>query len=758
MSAFYLQVLFDLPIKKSWVYSPPVLEAPVEPLKTGRKKKGAAGTPGLLAEEAENHTKNIAPDSGGREAPVNAGGFLGKRVIAPFGRRELAGFITGVLTELPAGVESGKIKAVKRVIDKEPIFGTEEIENAIWMSDYYFCSQGEALAAMIPCGRRGGGFSSFSEEDLDRNLQESAISLSGEQEAALNEINAALRDKKSGGSGTDRSASGAKREDCEAWGSSVKEAGVLAEASNFLGGESAPPLKKTQKNWFYLFGSTGSGKTEVFLRAAKETLDLGKSVIYLVPEIALTRQSAVALGERFGSKAAMLHSGMTAGERISEWMRIKKGEARIVLGPRGAVFAPLRDLGLVIIDEEHDGSYKSSNTPRYHARQIAMRRAGTHGAVLLLGSATPSAEAWSLMKKGGIRRLTLTRRLAGGAAPEVKIVSLEESRGCLTRELKNEILKTAQLKRQTILFLNRRGFAYFYRCPSCGFELTCKRCSVSLTWHKTKGYAECHYCGFRAAPPSACPKCGSLEAGFTGFGTEMIEEELKNTFPNLHIRRLDADAAAKKGVLETTLSEFRAGLIDILLGTQMVAKGLNFPGVRLVGVVFADTGLHMPDFRAAERTFSLLVQVSGRAGRFFPDGKVLVQTLRPGDPSIVKACAGDVEGFFDAELKARKLMGFPPATRIIRWVLRSPDEARVNAEINRLYRCIAPRMPKNADILGPAECPLSMINGARRRHITIRGEKASTLHAAARLATEDFSREADHKVYMEIDVDPVNLL
>jgi primosomal protein N' (replication factor Y) len=312
--------------------------------------------------------------------------------------------------------------------------------------------------------------------------------------------------------------------------------------------------------------------------------------------------------------------------------------------------------------------------------------------------------------------------------------------------------------RQTILFLNRRGFAYFYHCRSCGFELTCKHCSVSLTYHKSRGRAVCHYCGFEMTPPGACPECGSLEAGFTGFGTELIEEEVRNTFPDLRIRRADADTTTRKGSLAEMLDIFKTGGIDILLGTQMVAKGLNFPGVRLVGVVFADTGLHMPDFRAAERTFSLIVQVAGRAGRYFPDGKVIVQTLRPEDPAITRACALDVEGFFAAELSQRSLLGFPPYSRLIRFILRSRNREKADGAAEKLARLVRPLLPKDAELLGPAECPIGMQNGSYRRQILLRGRTMGTLHRAAVSLAGFYEQEKDAAVYLETDVDPVNLL
>jgi primosomal protein N' (replication factor Y) len=440
---------------------------------------------------------------------------------------------------------------------------------------------------------------------------------------------------------------------------------------------------------------------------------------------------------------------------------------RIVAGPRSAVFAPVKNLGLIIIDEEQDGSYKSGNTPRYHARQVAMHRCapdkdGKGGAILLMGSATPSVEAWEMIRSGRMREMVLTKRLAGGAKPLIKTVNMNRVQGCLSPLLKEEIEKTAELHRQTILFLNHRGFAYFYHCPQCGYELTCKHCSVSLTLHKGRtpdqDRAVCHYCGFSMKPPQACPNCGSLEAGFSGFGTEMIEEEVRRSFPALKVERVDADSVAKRGALQDILDRFKKGQIDILLGTQMVAKGLNFPGLRLVGVVLADTGLHLPDFRAAERTFSLIVQVAGRAGRYFPDGKVIVQTLRPGDPAIKDACELEIDRYYAYELEQRRALGFPPYSRIIRFVMRSKDDVACRSAIANLAGIAAPLLPAGAEVLGPAECPLSLIAGNYRRQIIIRGSSMRLLHRAASQALVLYEQKKSPKCYLEVDVDPVSLL
>ena len=641
----------------------------------------------------------------------------GKRAMVPFGGRDCLGFITSRRDGPPQGIEEAAIKPIRRVIDKEPVFDEKDLELAKWMAGFYFCGLGEALSAMIPSGKKAAAYPALSGEE---DISAAPLDLSEEQQHALDVI--------------------------------------LSPDKDYSSNSPFPIPPSPSPSMFYLFGITGSGKTEVFLRAAEAVLKEGKSVIYMVPEISLTHQTADAVWKRFGNIASTIHSGMSPSARLTEWMRMRNGEARIVVGPRSAVFSPVKNLGLIIIDEEQDGSYKSGNTPRYHARQTAMKRCASENARLVMGSATPSAEAWKLMDSCVIKRLKLTRRLSGGSTPEIIPVSLEKTTGCLSDKLKEEIRLTARMKKQTILFLNRRGFAYFYHCSSCGFELTCKHCSVSLTWYKSHNKALCHYCGYSVTPPAACPQCGSLEAHFSGFGTEMIEEEVRKTFPDLRIQRIDSDTTVKKGELKKALDLFRAGEIDILLGTQMVAKGLNFPGVRLVGVILADTGLHLPDFRAAERTFSLVVQVAGRSGRYFPDGKVIVQTLRPYDPAIVKSCSLDVEGFFETELAEREALGFPPYTRLIRFTLRSREEERAVKEAARLASIALPLLPSGADALGPAECPLSIISGQYRRQLILRGKNMGALHTAAGKVITRYAKGKDAKVYLEVDVDPVSLL
>ena len=632
------------------------------------------------------------------EVPAGIAVEPGMRVVAPFGGRRLTGFAVGRTAKLPAEVR--ELRTIERVIDSRPIFDERVLQLARWVAEMYLCAFGEALSAMLPGGRR-----EREPEDLGGELALSReVTLSEDQKQAIDSISSA------------------------------------------------------REGLFYLYGVTGSGKTEVFLHAARKALERGRGVIYLVPEISLTHQAFDAFSGYLQVPVAVLHSGLTPSQRLKEWLRVLDGEARLVIGARSGVFAPVAALGLVIIDEEHEGSYKSGTTPRYSARQVAMHRCRREGAVLVMGSATPSLEAVHAMQGGQLRRLVLPQRLSGGAMPEVRIQSLAGESVPLSRPLIREILRTKAAGRQTILFLNRRGFAYFFHCRSCGYDMKCRHCSVSLTFHKQRGLMVCHYCGFRTEPVEVCPDCGSVDVGYTGFGTERIEEEVQKLFPEMTIRRVDTDAMRRREDLRRVLEEFRSGQIDILLGTQMVAKGLNFPGVKLVGIVSADMGLMLPDFRAPERTFDLIVQVSGRAGRFHPDGKVLVQTFLPQNPTIRLAAAADLEGFHRLELEARRELGFPPYTRLVRFVFRSRDGRRSREAARGFAAALSEERLRRADteMLGPAECPLAVISGNHRQQIILRSEHFRGLHRLAREALAGFSVPSG--VHVEVDVDPVALL
>lgn len=644
---------------------------------------------------------------------------IGKRAEIRFGNRKTTGYIVGTHTKLPLScpVPAEQIKPVLRILDKEPLFSRELLSLAVWISKFYLCSVGEAIAAMIPSGRRetnAGGFS-FSAEIPEKE----PLELSEEQQQAVKDI---------------------------------------SESKNVMQ---------------YVYGMTGSGKTEVFLQTAENLLKQGKGVIYLVPEISLTRQVTESVISRFGQTVAVLHSGLTPSQRLSEWNRIIHREARVIVGARSAVFAPVPDLGMIIIDEEHDGSYKSGTTPRYHARQVAMYRCAKLGIPLVMGSATPSVEAWYQMKTGKIVPHLLTRRLAGGSLPEITCIDLTKTNtkgGCLSQELEDQIHNTISRRKQVILFLNRRGFNHFFRCNTCGFELTCKNCSVPLTYHKSENRLRCHYCGWSMEPPHACPKCGSVDIGYSGFGTEFVEAEVKAKFPAARVVRIDTDSLTAKGELQKKLDAFKKGDYDILLGTQMVAKGLNFPKLQLVGVVLADTGLHMPDFRASERTFSLITQVAGRAGRFFPDGKVFVQSYNPSRDAIVYACSGNSESFYEKELKTRRLLNFPPFSRLVRLVFRSPSAQTAASAAEEAAGIFSASIRENSEakdfavqklfsdveILGPSECPLAKIAMNYRYQILLRAQKIRPLQMLAGHLLYDYKQIQN--AYIEIDVDPVNLL
>ena len=633
---------------------------------------------------------------------------IGKRAEVRFGNKKMTGFITKIYDSFPShcAVPLEKIKQVSKIVDSEPLITQELLETAIWVSRYYLCTIGEAVNSILPSARRESSEQSFSfDSEISAGIKQN---LSEEQKKAVNDI--------------------------------------LAHA------------EKNESSFHYLYGPTGSGKTEVFLQTAEQILKKNKGVIYLVPEISLTQQVVDSVVNRFGPQVAVLHSSLTQSQKLTQWKKILHREARIVIGARSAIFAPVPDLGMIIIDEEHDSSYKSGNTPRYHARQTAMYRASKLKIPLIMGSATPSVEAWHLMNCGKLLKHTLSKRLAGGEKPSIKCINLNQSvmQGCISEELKNEIETTLKEKKQAILFLNRRGFTHFFRCSTCGFEMKCKNCSVSMTFHKSENRLRCHYCGWHILPPSSCPKCGSLDIGYSGFGTEFIEAETAQKFPNARIVRVDTDSVSKKGELQNKIDAFKKGEFDIMLGTQMVAKGLNFPNLKTVGIILADTALHLPDFRATERTFSLITQVAGRAGRFFPDGKVFVQTYNPENQAISFACSANTEGFYDFEINQRKLLSFPPFSRLIRLVFRSSNQIKAQKTSEDAANLIENLKIPGVEILGPSECPLSKISQNYRFQLILRGEKIVPLQNAVRKLLFDYRHPQE--VYIECDVDPVSLL
>jgi len=514
-----------------------------------------------------------------------------------------------------------------------------------------------------------------------------------------------------------------------------------------------------------LHGVTGSGKTEIYLQAIRGALERGRSAIVLVPEISLTPQTVERFKGRFAEGqdlVAVLHSHLSQGERHDEWHKINSGRARIVIGARSAVFAPLKNLGLIVVDEEHESTYKQEEAPRYHARDVAVVRAKIEKCVVLLGTATPSLESYHNATTGKYVLSTLTQRVDQCQMPLMRIVDLRQERRkqktatILSEKLRAAMAERLEKKEQTILFLNRRGFSTSLICSECGEARNCPNCSVALTFHRNVARLSCHLCGHTAAVPKKCPACGKDGLIYSGFGTEKVESTVAQAFPGAVVRRMDADSMTRRGAYRDTLLSFRAGKIDILVGTQMIAKGLHFPNVTLVGIINADLALHMPDFRAGERTFQLLTQVAGRAGRGETPGEVFVQTFTPFSPSIQFARHHDFAGYFQQELEFRERCDFPPFKHAVLVTVRSAHEARAKFSAETLVRRLKENIGSEFILGEAAPAPLEKLQGQFRFHILMRGAAIVRLSRLVRETLDKLPFPED--VTVAVDVDPYQLL
>jgi primosomal protein N' (replication factor Y) len=514
-----------------------------------------------------------------------------------------------------------------------------------------------------------------------------------------------------------------------------------------------------------LHGVTGSGKTEIYLQAIRAALDRGRTAIVLVPEISLTPQTVERFKGRFAETPAMvavLHSHLSEGERHDEWHKIHSGKASIVIGARSAVFAPLKRLGLIVVDEEHESTYKQEEAPRYHARDVAVVRARIEKCVVLLGSATPSLESYYNATRGKYRLATLTQRIDEKQMPQIRIVDLRQERRkekvvpILSEKLRSAISSRLENREQAILFLNRRGFSTSLLCSECGEARTCPNCSVALTFHRHLARLNCHLCGHTAAVPKKCPACGKDALIYSGFGTEKVESIVSHVFPQAVVKRMDADSMTRKEAYRETLRNFRAGKIDILVGTQMIAKGLHFPNVTLVGIINADLALHLPDFRAGERTFQLLTQVAGRAGRGEVRGEVFVQTYTPFSPSIQFARHHDFQGYFEQELEFRERCDFPPFKHAVLITVRSSHEGRAKLSAETLARRLKESLGSEFILGDAAPAPLEKLQGQFRFHILIRGAAIMRLSRLVRETLDKLPFPED--VAVAVDVDPYQLL
>ena len=570
-----------------------------------------------------------------------------------------------------------------------------------------------------------------------------------------------------------------RRDPFQFFGFVAGDAPPLTDAQALAATKIGKHLQARDGQTLLLFGVTGSGKTEVYLDAVGQTLNLGRAALILLPEIGLTAQVLDLFKARFGAdEVAVLHSALSLGERHDEWRRIQSGEARVVVGARSAVFAPVPDLGLVILDEEHDGSYKQDSSPRYHARDAAQFRAAQTGAVVVLGSATPSVESYYKAQTGAYGLIEMPERISARPLPPVSVVDLRDEmkppptpipkkgetkpepppRSVFGAELSASLACCLDKREQAILFLNRRGFASFLLCRDCGFTFRCPNCDVSLTYHHAGRYLQCHHCDFKRRSPDACPKCEGLRLRPFGLGTEKVEDAVRLQFPAARTLRMDRDTMSRKGAHAETLRAFRRGDADILIGTQMVAKGLDFPNVTLVGVVSADMALNIPDFRAPERTFQLLTQVAGRAGRGKVPGTVVVQTFSPEHESIQFASRHDYLGFYESAIVQRQELGYPPYSHMANVVFtdESEDEARQRSQ--RLAEILRAEIGIDGavQLLGPVACPLSRLRGRYRWHLALRAPTKPALLSLLKSGIAQMT--ATERSGMTLDIDPLSML
>lgn len=714
---------------------------------------------------------------------------VGGRVRVPFGhRRNMLGYCVGLKAE--TDVDPEDLREIITSLDDEPVFMPRMLKLTGWIADYYHCAWGEALHAALPAA--------VHRKRKRRRLQFACLAIPpGEAEQKADEIfdSSPAQAKilralgRAGGEagvaevtrGTSTSRSSIKA--LERKELITVERRVVEGEDSLAGVEpehTEPPELTAEQRRAYdvivgrlrrehfgvvlLHGVTSSGKTEVYLQTIAEVVKRGKQAIVLVPEISLTPQMIRRFLGRF-ERLAVLHSRLTEADRRRQWHRIREGQADVVVGARSAIFAPVPDLGLLVIDEEHENSFKQESTPRYHARDVGIMRAKTDDAPVVLGSATPSLESYRNSETHKYTRVRLTRRIGERPMPPVEVVDMrDEWRGhrrprVISRRLESCIRNGLAAGEQVILFINRRGFSPFIRCPRCGYVVTCPRCDITLKFHRRINVVKCHYCNFEKRPPADCPECGLEGIRYGGTGTERIEEAVGRLFPDAACMRMDSDTMRARGSHEKALEAFRRGKVQVLIGTQMIAKGLDFPTVTTVGVVNADVALHLPDFRSRERTFQLLAQVAGRAGRGERGGRVIVQTYLPRDPSIAAAARHDYEQFARMELPLRRSMGYPPFGRMARIICRGRKEEQIREYMHELadaLRGFAGDLDNDSHVLGPAPAPISRIKRRHRYHLMLKCPDSGSVHDLLDRASGLLKGPSGAKVL--VDVDPISML
>jgi primosomal protein N' (replication factor Y) (superfamily II helicase) len=725
--------------------------------------------------------------------PVQLAGQVhsGSRVIIPMRGRRAIGTVLEVMNHSPV---TG-IKAIESIVEADASVSPSLMRLGKWMADYYCAPLPSVMRSIFPPTIRGEKIAGRkirtaclakkpSAADLEifakRAPKQGAILGSLAASPVPMEVSSLLGTSGSGDSSLKALVSAGWIRIEEKRGASSRDAAtflpgkipelnpdqqrVVSELADAVvegkgGGVSSP---------FLLQGVTGSGKTEVYLRLIAKVLESGKSAIVLVPEISLTPQTVERFRSRFdhtgggGVGVAVLHSHLTEAERREEWLRLQRGEALIAIGARSAVFAPLSNLGIIIVDEEHESTYKQEETPRYHARDVAVMRAKFEGCPVLLGSATPSIESYRNARSGKYRLLELPRRADGQVMPLIRVVDLRlqgkraKSDGGLSAPLQMAIARRLELNQQTILFLNRRGFATSLLCEPCGHVCRCPNCSLAMTFHRAAERLACHLCGHSTPPPSRCPECGDPGVRHSGIGTQRVEESIRKSFPQARIARMDADTMTRRGSYEEVLGKFRARQIDILVGTQMIAKGLDFPNVTLVGIINADIGLHSPDFRAGERTFQLLTQVAGRAGRGDTEGEVIVQTYSPGSPSLQHARHHDFSGFYEQEIAFREAFRHPPFSRMLMVRIRSISLEKASQAATNACSWLRENAADSVEVSEAAPAPLEKSHGQYRFHITLKAPSGNVLGRLGRDLLRGFTIPGD--VIMTLDVDPYSMM
>lgn len=523
-------------------------------------------------------------------------------------------------------------------------------------------------------------------------------------------------------------------------------------------------IEENLQKVFLLYGVTGSGKTEIYLQSIQQVLEKGKEAIVLVPEISLTPQMVKRFKGRFGNAVAVLHSGLSSGEKYDEWRKIERKEVKVVVGARSAIFAPFENLGIIIIDEEHETSYKQEDNPRYHARDVAIERSLHHHCPVVLGSATPSLETFARAQKGVYELLTLPKRMNNQALPAVQIVDMREelregNRSMFSRSLIEGLKERLERKEQIVLFLNKRGHSSFVMCRDCGYVVNCPNCDISLTYHRFNQQMKCHYCGYESFVPARCPECNSEHIRYFGTGTQKVEEELGKVLPEARVIRMDVDTTSRKGSHEKLLNEFQEGKADILLGTQMIAKGLDFPNITLVGVLSADTMLHLPDFRSSEKTFQLLTQVSGRAGRHKLPGEVIIQTYTPEHYSIELAALQNFDRFFEREMHVRRSHQYPPYYYIALITVSHENVAYVASTTDKITKFVQSKLTRESNVLGPVASPISRIKNRYRYQCLIKYKREPELNKTLKTVLEHYQQEMVSKgLQISIDVNPYILM